>query len=126
LTKQTNYNGIPIREEFDYCPPVINISQRNMGGNYIYLTSHGSERHPWSGPYCVAIWRVKYKTAFIETAKQLHKLYHLREWLRIQIIFQEQRAIGFEKGYEFMGDLSQFWDFDTYYKVKTGEIKLQA
>lgn len=126
MDTRNSFNGIEIREEFDYNPPCLTITQRNMGGEYINIQSYGDDRKPWIGPFCVAIWRVKYKPAFIETAKQLHKLHHLRNWLKIQIRFQEQRAIGFERGYEYMGNLSQFWSFDTYYKEKTGEIKLYA
>ena len=62
----------------------------------------------------------------IDTSKYDKKLEFLQRWLRIQIEFREQRRKGFELGYEFMGDLSQFWPFETWYKVEIGEIRMYA
>lgn len=52
------------------------------------------------------------------------KLDYLNKWLNLQIEFREQRSVGFELGYEFMGNLSQFWSFDIWYRVQIGQIKM--
>jgi hypothetical protein len=62
----------------------------------------------------------------IDISVHQKKLDYLNKWLILQINFREQRRIGFERGYEFMGDLSQFWGFETWYAVEVGQIRMIA
>ena len=113
-----------IVEELLCAVPLV-VTQRNL--DHVLFEHCESFDAAWKGPYCVAIWRIRYKPEFHQPkVEALTRAFFFKKWCEKQKRFEEAAQLYADSGIQFMGDLSQNWSFETFYKVQIGEIKLYA